>query len=103
MEGGRELAEVGPQTPACGGRQREQPGMQALILQCVLDQEVGQRFGAQGRQTVAEPAPRWSTGSFAELRGMREPREAERNAVLAEEAVSADRARAGAEELPARC
>jgi hypothetical protein len=102
IEGVRELTEVGIRLPTRAGRQREQPRMEALVVQCVLEQEAGQRLRAQGRQTAVELAPRRRSGLFAELRGLREPYQADRDAVLAEQAVAADRTRAGADEPAGR-
>jgi hypothetical protein len=76
--------------------------MQALVVQCVLEQQVGQRVCAQSDQTTVEIAPGRSNESVAGLIGLREPSEADGDAVLTEQAVPADRAGTPANELVAR-
>jgi Arc/MetJ family transcription regulator len=76
--------------------------VQALVLECVLDQEVCQSVRAKSDQAIVELASRRAVESLAAFLRLREPSEADCDAVLAEEAVAADRARARAHELTGR-
>src|SRR5207244_3270577 len=101
VEGVLELAKPRSRIPARTGRQRQQARIQVLVVERFLDQEIGERLRAQHRQPFVELAPRQCRRRFSDFSSLLQPGEPDRNAVLAEEAVAADRARAGAGECAA--
>jgi len=96
VEGVLELAKAHRGVPARTGRQRQQARVQVLVVQRLLDQEIGERLCAQRRQSVAELAPRRRPRRLTRLLPVVQPGEAHRHAVLAEKALAPNRAGAGA-------
>lgn len=75
--------------------------MQVLVVERLLYQEIGERLRPQRRQTVTELAPRRRGRRLSEIGSLREPGESDRDTVLAEQPVPADRTRAGTREAAA--